>query len=123
MAGRSSSSIVTGNPNQYFDPKAFFLPPPGFYGNAGRNHVIGPGLVSFDFSLQKNTPLGIREGSRLEFHADFFNLLNRANFGIPRSSQLQVLNPTTGAYIAGAEKIHNTVTSSRQLQFGLKLVL
>ncbi len=122
VAGRSSSSIVTGNPNQYFDPAAFFLPPPGFYGNGGRNTLTGSGLVNLDFSLHKSTPLRIREGSRLEFHADFFNVFNRANFANPRSAQSQVLNPTSRAYIAGAGQITSTVTNPRQMQFGLKLV-
>lgn len=129
VAGRSFGGIVIGDPNQYFDPKAFILPLPappgfpagsGFYGNAGRNFLLGPGLVNLDFSLQKNTPVRIREGSRLEFHADFFNLFNRANFGVP--SSVQVLNPSSGQYIAGAGKITRTVTSSRELQFGLKLI-
>jgi hypothetical protein len=129
--GRSFNSIILGGVNQYFDPTAF-VPPPvappgftagsGFYGNAGRNILIGPGLVNLDFSLHKSIALGIREGSRLEFHADTFNLLNRANFAVPGPAQSQVINPTTRAYIAGAGRITNTVTSSRQIQFGLKLL-
>lgn len=58
----------------------------------------------------------------MEFHADFFNLFNRANFANPRANASQVLNPSTGAYIPGAGQITNTVTASRQLQFGLKLI-
>lgn len=131
VAGRKFSSIVTGNPNGYIDTTAFVLPPAappgypagsGFYGNAGRNILTGPGLTNIDFSLQKTTRLGIREGTRLEFHADFFNLLNRANFANPRAAQSQVLNATTRAYISGAGQITNTVTSSRQIQLGLKLI-
>jgi carboxypeptidase family protein/TonB-dependent receptor-like protein len=130
FAGRSFSSMVTGDPNGYIDVTNFVLPPPappgfpagsGFYGNAGRNILISPGLINLDFSLQKSMPLKIREGSRLEFHADFFNLFNRANFAIPYGTQLAVINPTTGAYIPGAGRITSTVTASRQLQFGLKL--
>ena len=121
VAGRSFSSIVTGNPNGYFDPTAFYLPPPGFYGNAGRDILIGPGVTSVDLSLQKSTPLPIREGSRLEFHADFFNLLNRANFANPRATQTQVLNATTRTYVPGVGHITSTVTNSRKMQFGLKL--
>ena len=54
VAGYTSSSIITGNPNQYFNPAAFNLPPVGFYGNAGRNSLIGPNLFDFDFSLKKS---------------------------------------------------------------------
>src|SRR6059036_1787393 len=43
-----------GTPDLYFDPCAFGLPDAGFYGNLGRNTVIGPGLANFDFSLMKN---------------------------------------------------------------------
>lgn len=122
VAGRSFDSIVTGDPNGWFDPTAFVLPPAGFYGNAGRNILLGPGLVNFDVSLQKNTPLPIGEGTELQFHANFFNLLNRANFANPRVDLSQVLNAATRAYIPGAGRITDTATSSRQLQFGLKLV-
>lgn len=49
-------------------------------------------------------------------------VVNRANFGIPRAPQAQVLNSTTRTYVAGTGKISNTVTNSRQLQFGLKMI-
>ncbi len=120
-AGRKQSNIVSGDPNQYFDPTAFYLPPPGFYGNEGRNIMIGPGLVNFDVSLVKNVPLRFREGSRLQFRAEFFNLFNNAHFSIPNSAQLQVLNPTNGQYIAGAGRITTTANPARQVQLGLKL--
>jgi len=119
VAGRSDSNTVTGNPNHYFDPTAFFLPPAGFYGNAGRNILIGPGVVNFDGSLMKITPLSFREGSRLEFHADFFNVLNHAHFGLPSAA---VLNPSNRQYVATAGLITKTVGAPRQLQFGLKLI-
>ena len=124
VAGRSFSSMVTGNPNQYFDPTAFVLPPTGFYGNAGRDILTGPSLINFDFSVTKRTKVPIRDTGNLEFHADFFNLFNRANFAVPRAPQAQVLNPASPAdpLIGGAGKITNTVTNSRQIQFGLKLV-
>jgi len=122
VPGRSFNSIILGGPDQYFDPTAFVLPPPGFYGNAGRNILIGPGYANFDLGLMKNTPLRIREGSRLEFRAEFFNLANRANFAVPDTNAWQVLNPTSRQYIAGVGRISKTVTPSRQLQFGLKLI-
>jgi hypothetical protein len=55
----------------------------------------------------------------LEFRSDFFNLFNRANFAAPQS---QVMNGNNGAIIASAGTITRTVTTSRQLQFSLKLV-
>lgn len=80
-----------GDPNGWFDPTAFVLPPVGFYGNAGRNILIGPGLLNFDFSLQKNTPLPLG-GVQLQFYANFFNLFNRDNFSNPRVNPSQRLN-------------------------------
>ena len=58
-------------------------PPPnsGFYGNLGRDTFIGPGLATWDFSTMKNT--GISERLKLQFRAEIFNLLNRANFNTP----------------------------------------
>ena len=64
----------------------------------------------------------IKEGSRLEFHADFFNLFNRANFGPPVAANSQVLNPTNGARLGTAGLITKTVSQARQMQFGLKIV-
>ena len=55
---------VIGSPNQWFNPAAFLAPPAssGFYGNVGRDTLIGPGLATWDFSLLKETP--IRERAR-----------------------------------------------------------
>src|SRR5581483_1153873 len=121
IGGRSFKSIIhPGNPDQYFDGSAFVLPPPQFYGNLARNTFIGPGLLNLDLSLQKNLRLPFREGTQLEFRAESFNLFNRANFAIP--SALQVLNATTRRPIGSAGRITSTITSARQMQFGLKLV-
>ena len=112
-----------GTPELYFDPCAFRLPPAGFYGNEGRNILVGPGLVNFDFSLLKSVPLGIGEGTRLEFRADIFNIFNRTQFSIPSTAQVTVLNPAPAArsYIASAGRISTTANPPRSLQFGLKV--
>ena len=75
--------VILGGPNQYFNPNAFLPPANGTYGNVGRNTLAGPGLAELDASLRKMTSL--TEATRLEFRAEFFNLLNRANFSTPNA--------------------------------------
>jgi hypothetical protein len=102
-------------PKQWFDPAAFVLPAPGTYGNLGRGTLSGPGLAAADLSLLKNTHLS--ERLNLQFRAEFFNLLNRANFGTPNPIVFagSAVSPTAGLITA-------TATTSRQIQFGLKLI-
>jgi hypothetical protein len=115
--------VVLGNPNQWFNPAAFIAPPSasGFAGNAGRDTYIGPALVTWDFSILKDT--AIRERLNLQFRAEIFNLLNRANFNTPN---LIVFTPPTATNLTGlsgtAGAITSTSTFSRQVQFGLKLL-
>jgi hypothetical protein len=115
--------VVLGSPNQWFNPNAFIAPPStgGFYGNVGRNTYIGPGLATWDFSVLKDTK--IRERLALQFRAEIFNLLNRANFNTPN---LIVFTPPTNTNPSGlsgtAGAITSTTTTSRQVQFGLKLL-
>jgi len=118
-----SGPVVLGNPSQWFNPAAFIAPPTnsGFYGNVGRDTYIGPGLATWDFSVLKETTL--RERLNLEFRAEIFNLLNRANFNTPN---LIVFTPPTAANPSGlsgtAGAVTSTSTTSRQIQFGLKLL-
>jgi len=112
--------IVLGKPGQWFNPAAFEAPTNvaanlGFYGNVGRNILIGPGLATWDFSTFKDTR--IRERLSLQFRAEIFNLLNRANFNTPNGV---VFTPSGVSPTAGA--ITSTSTFSRQVQFGLKLL-
>ena len=109
-----------GTPDLYFDPCAFGLPDPGFYGNLGRNTVIGPGLTNFDFSLVKN--ISFRETKSVQFRAEAFNLANHANFNRPGALQEGVrLFNASAARVVSAATIRSTLTDSRQIQFGLKL--
>jgi hypothetical protein len=109
--------VILGNPTQWFNPAAFLAPPngSGFYGNLGRDTLIGPGLATWDLSFLKDTPL--RERLNLQFRAELFNLLNRANFNTPNAI---TFTPTGVSPTAGL--ITSTSTTSRQIQLGLKLL-
>jgi hypothetical protein len=111
--GFTHQSAVVGRPNQWFDPNAFVLQPAGTFGNVGRGALIGPNLRAFDLALIKNTSFqaGGHEAN-LQFRAEAFNLFNRTNFG----------NPGLLAFTGGFGIIRSTVTSSRQIQLGLRLV-
>lgn len=104
-----------GDPALYFDPCAFALPTAGYFGNLGRNTVIGPGTFNFDFSVAKN--FAFTERTNLEFKSAFFNLFNTPNFEFPGSRVFT----TSGALQPTAGKILHTKGSSRQIQFSLKL--
>jgi hypothetical protein len=125
-----SGPVVLGKPGEWFNPAAFIAPPnnTGFYGNLGRDSLTGPGLGTWDFSVIKETQ--IFERLDLQFRAEIFNILDRANFNTPNlivdvltppaagsttASTLPQANPTAG-------QITSTSTSSRQIQFGLKLL-
>ena len=100
-----------GTANRWFDPCAFVLPAFGTFGNTGRNILRGPGLVDWDMSVFKNTHITERIG--LQFRAEFFNILNHTNLGFPAD--------TVGT-LSTSGVITRTATTSRQIQFGLKLV-
>jgi hypothetical protein len=120
-----TGNVVTGNPNQWFNPNAFIAPPSnsGFYGNLGRDTYTGPGLATWDFSVLKDTRL--TERMNLQFRAEIFNLLNRANFNTPNLivDVLQAApNATFPEQSPTAGSVTSTATTSRQIQFGLKLL-
>ena len=116
-------------------------------GNAGRNILIGPGLVDFDFSVVKNTKIPrISEAFNVQLRLDVFNLFNRANFNPPVTNMF-IFDPTTvgtgvvagsgpsGGCVNGNENNSGcnpnagaldggdgTATTSRQMQVSLKII-
>ena len=80
--GYGPDNAVLGRPEQWFDPAAFVLQPAGTFGNTGRGDFTGPNLRTLDVALSKSVPWA-RVGGRLEFRVEAFNVLNRANFGVP----------------------------------------
>ena len=107
MAGGDVASIAAPNPSNRL-------------GTAGRNSVIGPGLIDMDFSLFKNIPITkISEAFKAQFRTEVFNIFNRPNFTSPNDNRVIMdssgtLNPTAGVFTL-------TNTTSRQIQFALKL--
>ena len=88
----------------WFNTSAFIAPPPGQYGDAGRNIIIGPGTILFNLSVAKTFPF--RDTKSLEFRATANNVFNHPNFsGIDTNMN----SPTFGQV--------TSVASMRQLQF------
>jgi hypothetical protein len=109
--------VILGGPNQYFNPNAFLVPANGTYGNVGRDVLIGPGIATLDVSTLKD--FVVNERTKLQFRAEFFNVLNHANFNTPNPvvfSSASAMPATTAGVIT------STSTTSRQIQFGLKLL-
>jgi hypothetical protein len=114
----SNRPDVIGSPNngprtpqEWFNTAAFQQLDPvtqaGQFGNEGRNIVQGPGLQEWDFSAFKNIP--IRESKSLQFRAEFFNVLNHANFRLPDND---ISSPTFGEI--------SEALPGRQVQLALK---
>jgi Carboxypeptidase regulatory-like domain/TonB-dependent Receptor Plug Domain len=88
----------------------------GRFGTLGRDTFRGPGFHNFDIALIKDTSFGRRRSGRelatIQFRAEFFNIFNIVNFGLPS-------NIVRGS---GLGIISKTAAPSRQIQFSLKLI-
>lgn len=93
----------------WFNPAAFTLATAGQFGDAGRNIMTAPGIISVDLGLYKTFLL--HEGVHLTFRGEFFNAINHANFGFPGQ---EVDDPSNFAIIRSAG-------APRQIQLALKL--
>ena len=136
-----SGRLYPRSPGEYFNPNAFIQPTVsvatsgggntiyGTYGNVSRDALTGPGLSNLDLSAVKNSQITERLG--LQFRAEFFNILNHTNFLTPnevvyssapaittsgdtQTVTASAISPTAGVVTA-------TSTTSRQIQFGVKL--
>ena len=68
-------------------------------------------LEQWDLGIDKNFAIPFREGMRVQFRSEFFNILNHTNFGIPNTTS------TSAAF----GTIRSTY-SPRQIQFALKFM-
>jgi hypothetical protein len=115
-----AGNAVTGNPNGYVKLPCFAFPTPSTrLGDSGRNVLIGPGATELDTSLIKNFPL--TERFHVQFRVEAFNILNHTNLGTPTRQESQIFT-STGGLVPTAGTIALTSTTSRQLQFAMKIL-
>jgi hypothetical protein len=127
-AAPASYSAICNQQTLVLNPP-YTPPPPGEItctnrrGNLGRNALTGPALRNVDLSLFKNVPL---ERFNIQFRMEAFNIFNHANFGVPLDFAAVYTqdpnNPTQLDRANQAGQIDSTVTTSRQIQFGLKII-
>ena len=111
-----SDNPVLGGPDRYWNIAAFALPAPNTRGNLGRNTLAGPGLVNLDLSLIK--AFNMRAQRSIQVRLEAFNLLNRPNFAVP--SGRIAFTSAAGDVAPNWGRITSTVTTSRQIQLGIK---
>ena len=127
--------LHTGDGRYFLNPAAFTFPQPGQFGNLGRYALHGPGLSQLDFTTHKRFP--IDEKRNFEFRAEFYNILNRANFANPpavlatglgtATTQIQPGQPYSSAVAGAAFGVFNSTVSKdvglgaqRQIQLSLR---
>ncbi len=134
---RSSNSVATGyttnqRPNlvpgvplappggrtiaKWINPAAFVPVAGSGYGNAPRNIARGPNLWQTDLGLAKR--IRLTESAELEFRSEFFNLFNRAQYGLPQADSS---SSSFGQIITTVNTSPVGTGTPRQIQFGLRL--
>ena len=111
----NGSIDILGGVDAWFDTSVFTAVTR--FGNLGRNVVIGPTFNNTDFSITKNTKFG--DSYRLQFRAEFFDVFNHANFGQPGN----VVGSPSFGQITSTRFPTGESGSSRQIQFGVKLLM
>jgi hypothetical protein len=133
-SGVAANGERLGTADRWYDPRAFTWPNPlglavpqlGFLGNVGRGTIIGPRLVNFDMALMKS--FRFTEETSLQFRAEFFNIFNHANLGLP--SVIPLIDDNFGGNLRTGKILYNpaggeiteTSTENREIQFGLKFI-
>ena len=92
-------------------------------GSIGRNTFFGSGIRNWDLGLYKHFH-GIRDGHRIQFRGEFYNVLNTPKFGLPvRSTMNASFGRITSTYnsfnFVGASRPDDT---ARMVQFSVRYV-
>jgi hypothetical protein len=102
-----------GSVSAWFDTSAFAVPATYQFGTCGNSPGIrSPRTDNLNYSLFKNFTPTTNERFRIQFRAEFFNILNHPQFAPP--SNLTVST-------AGFGSLTSLLQSPRQIQFALKL--
>lgn len=115
--------VNPGSASHYINLSCFAAPVPAtLLGDSGRNVARGPGLVDWDASLFRNIPVTrVSEAFCIQLRAEIFNSWNHTNFNPPAAASLQLFTQSSTP-ILSAGSLTSTSTTSRQLQFGLKVL-
>jgi hypothetical protein len=123
-SGCNPKNSVVERGIQWFKPSCFVLPTVGTLGDVSRNSLNGPRLFDVDMALLKETKLS--EQFNLQFRVEAFNLFNEANLAmVGKPGNLAVFSEGpngTGIPNSNAGQMSVTATSSRQIQFGVRLL-
>ena len=121
LRGAGCDTAVTPHSKTYVKTQCFALPVPvQRLGNSPRNSLIGPALLTFDTSVSGNIAIKrISERFNVQFRTECFNCINHTNLAAPVRANRDIFSQT-GALLSTAGVVTSTVTTSRQLQFGLK---
>lgn len=123
LSGPGCDSLVNpGNFAHYIKTQCFAAPNPiTLRGNLGRNRLIGPGMVNLNFSAFKNNYIKrISDTFNVQFRSEFFNIFNRPNILAPLYNRN--IFDSTGHPLDSGGLTDLTSTSSRAIQFALKLI-
>ncbi len=102
------------SPTNWFNPAAFTLQPFGTYGNSGRNTIWTAPQLQLDTSLFKD--FAIKERTKLQFRAEFFNMTNHPNF------RANSLGGGSANFNSPGGNSFTAAQPGRQIQFALKFI-
>ena len=107
-----SPYVSNPTPERWFNPDAYEVNREGYYGNAGRNSLVGPGLIAIDAAIHKDIHMPYGENHRLQIRIEAFNVFNHPNWAMP-----DLVPAGVGGRFG---QINGTTTAMRQLQFAAK---
>jgi len=104
-----NATLSNPTPQEWFNTAAFAIPAAFTYGNFGRNVLRSEGTKNIDLSIFRDFP--IREGTKLQFRAELFNVFNTPVYAAPNGD---ITSSTFG-------QVTSTSNFARQIQMALKL--